>query len=172
MAGNEGDGEHRLSLRKSRRSRANACRDGDCVPDMEALEDFLMPVSSLDHVNIRTSNLRDMVSFYSKVLGLKKGKRPAFKFGGAWLYAGNRAAVHLVEVQKQPKLKDPQLEHFAFKANDINGLEKIAKIRCSIRNAYCTGWENSPSPRLRPRRQSRRNRVFDPRGSESQALTR
>ena len=44
-----------------------------------------MPVSSLDHVNIRTSNLKDMVSFYSKVLGLKKGKRPAFKFGGAWL---------------------------------------------------------------------------------------
>ena len=128
MAGNEGDGERRLSLRKSRRSRAKACRDGDCVPDMEALEDFLMPVSSLDHVNIRTSNLRDMVSFYSKVLGLKKGKRPAFKFGGAWLYAGNRAAVHLVEVQKQPKLKDPQLEHFAFKANDINDtLKKLQK---------------------------------------------
>ena len=92
-------------------------------------EDLAMPVSSLDHVNIRTSNLKDMVSFYSKVLGLTKGKRPAFKFGGAWLYAGNRAAVHLVEVQKQPKLKDPQLEHFAFKENDINGtLKKLQKL--------------------------------------------
>ena len=75
-----------------------------------------MPVSSLDHVNIRTANLKDMVSFYSKVLGLKKGKRPAFNFGGAWLYAGKRATVHLVEVNKRQKLNDPQLEHFAFKA--------------------------------------------------------
>lgn len=88
-----------------------------------------MPVSSLDHVNIRTKNLKDMTSFYSKVLGLKKGKRPAFKFGGAWLYCGNRATVHLVEVKKQPKLDDPQLEHFAFKANDINGtLKKLRKF--------------------------------------------
>ena len=86
-----------------------------------------MPVSSLDHVNIRTANLKDMVSFYSKVLGLKKGKRPAFNFGGAWLYAGKRATVHLVEVNKQPKLNDPQLEHFAFKANDINDTLKKLK---------------------------------------------
>ncbi|MEL0112212.1 MAG: VOC family protein [Rickettsiales bacterium] len=88
-----------------------------------------MPVSSLDHVNIRTSNLKEMTSFYSKVLGLKKGKRPAFKFGGAWLYCGNRATVHLVEVKKQPTLNDPQLEHFAFKAIDINGtLKKLQKF--------------------------------------------
>ena len=83
-----------------------------------------MPVSSLDHVNIRTDNLNKMTSFYSKVLGLKKGNRPEFKFGGAWLYCGNRATVHLVEVKNQPKAKNAQLEHFAFKANDINGTLK------------------------------------------------
>jgi catechol 2,3-dioxygenase-like lactoylglutathione lyase family enzyme len=88
-----------------------------------------MPVSSLDHVNIRTDNLKEMTSFYAKVLGLKKGKRPAFKFGGAWLCCGNRATVHLVEVKNQPKAKDTQLEHFAFKANDINGtLKKLKKF--------------------------------------------
>ena len=89
----------------------------------------VMPVSSLDHVNIRTANLKKMTSFYSRVLGLKKGKRPAFNFGGAWLYCGNRATVHLVEVKKQPEAKDAQLEHFAFKANDINGtLKKLQKF--------------------------------------------
>ena len=88
-----------------------------------------MPVSSLDHVNIRTAHLKEMTSFYSKVLGLKKGKRPAFNFGGAWLYCGNRATVHLVEVKTQPKGKNAQLEHFAFKANDINGtLRKLQKF--------------------------------------------
>ena len=70
-----------------------------------------MPVSSLDHVNIRTDNLKEMTSFYAKVLGLKKGSRPAFKFGGAWLYCGNRATVHLVEVKNQAKAKNAQLEH-------------------------------------------------------------
>ena len=88
-----------------------------------------MPVSSLDHINIRTENLKKMTEFYAKVLGMKKGRRPAFKFGGAWLYCGNRAAVHLVEVKKQLKAKNVQLEHFAFKANDINGtLKKLYKF--------------------------------------------
>ena len=88
-----------------------------------------MPVSSLDHVNIRTDNLKEMTSFYAKVLGLKKGHRPAFKFGGAWLYCGNRATVHLVEVKNQAQAKNAQLEHFAFKANDINGtLKKLQKF--------------------------------------------
>lgn len=88
-----------------------------------------MPVSSLDHINIRTDNLKKMTEFYSKILGLKKGNRPAFKFGGAWLYCGNRATVHLVEVKKQPKAKNLQLEHFAFKANDINDtLNKLQKF--------------------------------------------
>ena len=88
-----------------------------------------MPVSSLDHINIRTENLKKMTEFYAKVLGMKEGRRPAFKFGGAWLYCGNRAAVHLVEVKKQPKAQNVQLEHFAFKANDINGtLKKLHKF--------------------------------------------
>ena len=88
-----------------------------------------MPVSSLDHVNIRTDNLKEMTSFYAKVLGLKKGNRPAFKFGGAWLYCGSRATVHLVEVKHQATAENAQLEHFAFKANDINGtLKKLQKF--------------------------------------------
>ena len=31
-----------------------------------------MPVSSLDHINIRTENLKKMTEFYAKVLGMKK----------------------------------------------------------------------------------------------------
>ena len=99
-----------------------------------------MPVSSLDHVNIRTSNLKTMTDFYAKVLGLKKGKRPAFAFGGAWLYCGNRATVHLVEVKKQPKLKETQLEHFAFKANDINDtLKKLKKFGANYETRIVPG---------------------------------
>jgi hypothetical protein len=62
-----------------------------------------MPVGSLDHVNIRTNNLKELTPFYAKVHDLKKEKRLAFKFGGAWLYCGNRATLHLVEVKKSGK---------------------------------------------------------------------
>ena len=55
----------------------------------------------LDHVNIRTARLDEMSKFYEDVLGLKRGKRPSFQFGGAWHYCGSNAIVHLVESVKK-----------------------------------------------------------------------
>ena len=78
-----------------------------------------MTLASLDHVNIRTANLAPMSVFYERVLGMKKGPRPPFSFGGAWHYCGGIAAVHLVEVSRQPAGKEPRLEHFAFRANGM-----------------------------------------------------
>lgn len=75
-----------------------------------------MTMAWLDHVNIRTANLATMSRFYAEVLGMAKGPRPDFKFGGAWHYCGDRAAVHLVEVAKTPNGGPPRLEHFAFRA--------------------------------------------------------
>jgi catechol 2,3-dioxygenase-like lactoylglutathione lyase family enzyme len=54
----------------------------------------------LDHVNIRTTQLDEMSAFYENVLSLKRGKRPAFPFGGAWHYCGKSAIVHLVELTR------------------------------------------------------------------------
>ncbi len=85
-----------------------------------------MTLSSLDHVNIRTANLAPMSAFYERVLGLNKGPRPPFSFGGAWHYCGGIAAVHLVEVGKAPAGKEPRLEHFAFRAKGMKTfLEKL-----------------------------------------------
>jgi len=57
-----------------------------------------MPLKQLDHVNIRTNNLAEMVRWYSEVLGLHSGPRPDFPFGGAWMYLGDQPVVHLVEI--------------------------------------------------------------------------
>ena len=80
-----------------------------------------MPLMYLDHVNLRTADVARSIEFYSGALGLRVGPRPAFSFGGAWLYCEDRPVVHLVEVAEQP---DPngelRLEHFAFVARGFD----------------------------------------------------
>ena len=81
-----------------------------------------MPIQTLDHINIRTANLGPMISWYQDILGLTRGPRPNSSFGGAWLYAGDAAIVHLVEVALQPGMApELQLEHFALAATDKDG---------------------------------------------------
>lgn len=79
-----------------------------------------MPLLALDHVNLRTARLEAMTEFYRVVIGLELGPRPAFSFGGAWLYCGDRPVVHLVEVAEHaPAASNLALQHFAFRATDL-----------------------------------------------------
>ncbi len=79
----------------------------------------LMQIKKLDHVNVRTTQLDQMVDWYTTVLGMQSGNRPDFPFPGAWMYAGDSPVVHLVGINGEPavgaeaKLK---LEHFALSA--------------------------------------------------------
>lgn len=87
-----------------------------------------MPIAAFDHVNIRTRNLKEMMAWYTDILGLTPGPRPPFPFGGAWMYLGDQAFVHLVDkpAQKDAVL-DNTLEHFAFRATDMAGF--VAKLK-------------------------------------------
>lgn len=73
-----------------------------------------MPITSLDHVNIRTANLDAIVEFYGKVLGLTPGPRPPFSFNGSWLYCDDKPVLHLVEVKEHQQTEAPRIEHFAM----------------------------------------------------------
>jgi catechol 2,3-dioxygenase-like lactoylglutathione lyase family enzyme len=74
-------------------------------------------ITQLHHVNIHTADVARLVDWYTRVLGMPAGDRPAFPFPGAWLYMGSQAVVHLVGVDQLPKYKGMlQLEHFAFNA--------------------------------------------------------
>lgn len=78
-----------------------------------------MLIGRLDHVNLRTTRLDEMVAWYEAVIGLRSGDRPNFGFPGAWLYAGDAAAVHLVGIKGGEAVgseKQLKLEHFAFTA--------------------------------------------------------
>ena len=84
-------------------------------------------IQGLDHVNLRTSDVDRLVRFYVDIVGLRLGDRPPFDFGGAWLYAGDRPVVHVVEVADEPRsAAEPSvpapslsLEHFAFAADGL-----------------------------------------------------
>lgn len=75
-----------------------------------------MHLNRLDHVNVKTANLDQMIKWYEDVLGMKSGARPPFPFPGAWMYACDHPVVHLVGVDSQPAGQDPTLEHFALSA--------------------------------------------------------
>ncbi len=96
-----------------------------------------MPLAYLDHVNIITANLVNMSQFYGDALGLEKGPRPPFEgFDGAWHYCGGKAAVHLVEAKKARDPKAVQIEHFAFRGEDLEGfLENLRELKIRYRIA-------------------------------------
>ena len=78
-----------------------------------------MAITGLDHVNIRTTELARTRAFFTDILGLTVGWRPAFPFGGTWLYAGGKDVVHLVEVKAASAAsRGSALDHFAFAIDD------------------------------------------------------
>ncbi|MGD9295516.1 MAG: VOC family protein [Roseobacter sp.] len=89
-----------------------------------------MSIEKLDHVNLRTTRLEEMIAWYRDVLGLNVGPRPDFPFKGAWLYAGEAACVHLVEIDGDEATGSEtalKLEHFAFTASEREEFESRLK---------------------------------------------
>jgi len=80
-----------------------------------------MTIHGVDHINIGTHRLEETRAFFRDALGLTEGWRPDFPFGGAWLYAGDNAVVHLVDLAspKRPSI-EAALDHFAFRIDDYD----------------------------------------------------
>ncbi len=77
-------------------------------------------LNALDHVTCRSTDLERTLAFYEDVLGLLQGPRPPFGVPGAWLYAGGRPVLHLVERPVQGR--DGVIDHVAFEARDRTGI--------------------------------------------------
>lgn len=85
-----------------------------------------MPLTSFDHVNLRTAQLSEMIAFYGEVLDLHPGKRADFDFPGAWLYLGDQGLIHLVEVNAPVAAQSNlTLEHFAFRATGLKDFRAL-----------------------------------------------
>ena len=109
-----------------------------------------MAIQKLAHFSVRTTKLDETVRFYTRVLGLTNGWRPAFNFPGAWLYAGgdtpDHAVVHLIGMDpNDPKgLRDylgdrdesalrggAAVDHLAFSAADLEGTRATLR-ECNV----------------------------------------
>jgi len=98
-------------------------------------------VTGLDHINIRTADLAATTALFVDVLGLAEGWRPPFPFPGAWLYAGDKDVVHLVEVERPAGPSDgSSLDHFAFDISDYDeALERVKGTGLKFRESLTPG---------------------------------
>lgn len=87
-----------------------------------------MDIRRLDHANLRTTRLDEMVDWYGRVLDMPPGPRPPFGFPGAWLYRHGNALVHLVGVDAEGVTENVKLEHFAFEATGLAAFLERLKV--------------------------------------------
>ncbi|MFP6746945.1 MAG: VOC family protein [Alphaproteobacteria bacterium] len=82
-----------------------------------------MPLEFIDHYNVLTKDAAASAKFYVDVLGLRIGDRPPFKFPGAWVYAGDRPVLHLVERDKLPEGKGV-VDHVSFRCTGYGEIKQ------------------------------------------------
>ncbi len=56
-----------------------------------------MPLSYLEHFLVQTADIQATCDWYERVLGLRRGPTPDFKFPVQWLYLGDRDVIHVTE---------------------------------------------------------------------------
>ncbi len=106
-----------------------------------------MPVSELNHYTIRCapSELPALDDFYTRVIGLRKGRRPEIPAPGTWLYAGSVPIVHLYAYldQPEPRLLPPTgpLDHISFRGQDLEATKKhLSDNGVTFTQAPVPGW--------------------------------
>ncbi len=82
-----------------------------------------MTTLELDHYNLAAPRelLEELRVFYTEIVGLTVGYRPPFDNFGYWLYAGDRAVLHLAESVHESEAPSGQttFNHAAFTCTEL-----------------------------------------------------
>jgi catechol 2,3-dioxygenase-like lactoylglutathione lyase family enzyme len=95
-----------------------------------------MPLSHLEHFLLQTADMEKTREWYVKVLGMRVGPSPDFKFPVFWLYLGDKDVVHVTEggkgvsanrkkyvgQQSQAIEGSGVIDHLAFRATGLRGM--------------------------------------------------
>lgn len=76
---------------------------------------------NLNHILILTTDLATMEHFWTKLIGLRVGKRPPFPFNGLWIYSEDKPLVHIAE-QHHAALGNGPIAHVALEGADYKAL--------------------------------------------------
>ena len=105
-----------------------------------------MPITTLNHINIRTDLMEETKNFYVDVIGLTVGFRPDFDEHGYWLYADDAAIVHLSPSEPDsPVRTDPDgmgngLDHIGLFASGVDDMKAtIARHGLEYRTNLVSG---------------------------------
>ena len=82
----------------------------------------------LDHINIRTNDLKSVSCKLVRLLGLEEGYRPPFLSEGVWLYGNGYPIVHISKSDHAPRNDTGSLDHIAFKDDDYEGLKSRLQL--------------------------------------------
>lgn len=98
-----------------------------------------MKILEFDHYNLCAPRelLEKLSVFYTETVGLSDGYRPRFKKFGYWLYAGERAVLHLTETS-QDDVMTPDNASFNHAAFNCSGLEEFQKRLGELGIEYTT----------------------------------
>jgi catechol 2,3-dioxygenase-like lactoylglutathione lyase family enzyme len=104
-----------------------------------------MTITAMNHFTVLAKDLAETRSFYTEVLGLSEGARPALGFPGVWLYAEGRPVLHVIAGRPLPPDPKGVLDHMAFTATglaDVAMRLRAANVRYDLRRQPQSGvWQ-------------------------------
>ena len=100
-----------------------------------------MPLSHIEHFLLQTADMDKTREWYVKVLGMRVGPSPDFKFPVFWLYLGDKDVVHVTEgggkvsdnrkryvgQESQATSGSGAIDHLAFRATGLR--EMMAHLK-------------------------------------------
>ena len=100
-----------------------------------------MPLSHIEHFLLQTTDMEKTREWYTKVLGMRAGPSPDFKFPVFWLYLGDKDVVHVTEGGKDVSANRKKyvgqesqavsgsgvIDHLAFRATGLR--EMMAHLK-------------------------------------------
>lgn len=97
-----------------------------------------MNIERIHHLNIRcaVADLAPMEQFYTTVVGLRRGHRPALRNQGIWFYLGEQPVVH-VTARCEPGFVQGEhrgsIDHIAFQSRGAaEFLDKLRQLKVSF----------------------------------------
>lgn len=90
-----------------------------------------MPLSHIEHILIQTADMAATRDWYVRVLGMRVGTSPDFKFPVCWLYLGDTDVVHITEGGKD--VSENRKRYLGQQSDAVHGSGAVDHIafRCT-----------------------------------------